>query len=550
MSFTDDNFLEVLGLMLVVATLVVLVTRRLRVPTIVSFMGAGLAVGPLASLFDAPLAVEGTVETIAEFGTVLLLFLVGLELSFARIKQVGKVAFAAGLGQVVFTAAGGYLLCWALGFEPLEGIVLATALTFSSTVVVVKLLDQKGELHALYGRIAVGIFLVQDLVVVLVLALLAGLGSPEALEPSVLLGSIGRAFGGTLGLLAACLLSARFLLPPLFRWAARSPRTIFIFSLGWALLFVEVAHQLELSAEIGAFLAGISIAQLDSADELRRRVHPLMSFFVAVFFVSLGARMELVAAHAYLPEALVLSAFVLLGNPFIFMWIIARFRYSERTCFYTSVTVAQISEFSFVFAAMGVTTGLVGEHVLALVSVVGLLTIMASAYMILYSEPLYRIVRRLGILRMFRAKQEEDLEPAAPRMNDHVIIVGMNDLGRRIATRLCRSGENVLAVDVDRRKLEDLPCRTMVGSFEYPAALEAAALDRAKLLVSALRIETTNKMLIFQAKVHGVPVVAYAVDRSAHAELAKLAPELLIESKSEAGSRLADEVSRMLGEAA
>src|SRR5690606_13589938 len=136
------------------------------------------------------------IEIVGEIGIVLLLFLVGLELSLAKIRDVGKVALAAGIGQVVFTAAGGTLIALALGFSLIESIFLATALTFSSTVVVVKVLDQKGELDSLYGRIAVGIFLVQDLVVIIVLTVLAGLGSAETMTFSSIAWDLGRAFGG------------------------------------------------------------------------------------------------------------------------------------------------------------------------------------------------------------------------------------------------------------------------------------------------------------------------------------------------------------------
>jgi Kef-type K+ transport system membrane component KefB len=217
------------------------------------------------------------------------------------------------------------------------------------------------------------------------------------------------AFGGMTLLLAVAALASKYILPRLFAWVSNSQEALFIWSLSWCFLFVLGAETLELSLEIGAFLAGISLAQLPYNQELRRRVHPLMNFFIAVFFVSLGIQMELSAAQTHIWAAVVLSLFVLIGNPFIFMWIITRLGFGERTSFLTSVTVAQISEFSFIFAAMGLTTGLIGEEILSLIAVVGLITIGVSSYMILYNHGLYRVSRRLGILRIFRAKQ--DVEP-------------------------------------------------------------------------------------------------------------------------------------------
>jgi Kef-type K+ transport system membrane component KefB len=168
---------------------------------------------------------------------------------------------------------------------------------------------------------------------------------------------------------------------------------------------------LSLSPEIGAFLAGISLAQLPLAHDLRRRLHPLMNFFIAIFFISLGVQMELEAATAHWPAAIVLALFVIIGNPLIFMFIIARGGYSERTAFMTSVTVAQISEFSFIFAAVGLSAGLIDDSILALITVIGLITIAVSSYMILYNEGLYEWVRRRGLLRPFRAAQDDDEEP-------------------------------------------------------------------------------------------------------------------------------------------
>jgi Kef-type K+ transport system membrane component KefB len=541
----DSGFLQALGIVVIAGAVVVLAARPIRMPSIVAYIVAGLLVGPITGLVVPETQGHGALEVISEMGIVLLMFLVGTELSFERLRQVGKVALAAGIGQVVFTAAGGLGLCLALGFDWMESIFIATALTFSSTVVVVKLLDQKKDLHSLYGRIAVGIFLVQDLVVVVVLTFLAGLGRGDALDAATVATSLAMAFGGMGVLLVVALLAARHVLPPVFGWASRAPRTLFMWSLAWCFGIVVAAEGMGLSAEIGAFLAGLSVAQLESAHDLRRRMHPLMSFFIAVFFVSLGAQMELTAAQAYWREAAVLSLFVLLGNPFIFMFIIARYGYSERTSFLTSVTVAQISEFSFIFTTLGVTTGLIEPRILALVAVVGLVTIATSAYMILYNRELYGWVSRWKLLRIFRAGLHEDEEPPETRMRDHIVVVGMNDLGRSLVAALHGRGDAVLAIDTDPRKLADLPCRTLSGDVEYPATLEEAGLPQAKLAISALRIEATNKYFTYMCKEMGVDAVVYAPDRAMLDELRGLGAAHLVESKAESGERILAELARL-----
>jgi Kef-type K+ transport system membrane component KefB len=505
-----------------------LLARHARVPSIVVYLITGLLLGPVTGVLE----MSESVRLISEFGIVLLLFLVGLELSFDKIRDVGRVAVVAGLGQVVFTAAGGVGLSVLLGFTLVEAVFIGTALTFSSTIVVVKLLDQKGDLDSLYGRIAVGIFLVQDLVVVVALTFLAGLGG-DALS----FGSISRgvllAFGGMALLLGGALLAGRYVLPRVFGWMSVSLEGLFIVSLCWCFFLVLAAEAMALSVEIGAFLAGISLAQLPYNHELRRRVHPLMNFFIAVFFVSLGLQLQLADAGAQWPAALALSLFVLIGNPLIFLFIIAGLGYDVRTSFLTSVTVAQISEFSFIFAAMGVGAALIGEPILSLVAVIGLVTISASSYMILYSDQLFRLAERLHLLRPFVALSRGAEAPPAQHepLQGHIIVAGMNTLGRRLVHALAKAGEQVVAIDTDHRKLAGLPATTILGSVDRAAVLQAARVETASLVVSALRIEDSNKLLAYRCRRLGVPASIHAFDISVQRDLREIGVEHLILSK-------------------
>jgi Kef-type K+ transport system membrane component KefB len=540
----DLDLLRSLGFMLLAAALFVLPAAKVRVPSIVAYIVAGLVLGPLTGL----LSVDETIEIISGLGIALLLFVVGLELSLDKIRDLGRVALVAGLGQVIFTAAGGFALAMLLGFGVIEGVFIATALTFSSTVVVVKLLDQKKELHSLYGRIAVGIFLVQDLVVIAALTFLSGLGRPEALEAKSVLGGLAVAFAGMVLLCAAALLAARYFLASLFARVASSSDTLFIWSLCWCFLFVMAAEVMELSVEIGAFLAGVSLAHLPYSADLRRRVRPLMSFFIAVFFVSLGIQMELGHAAAHLGPAVVFSLFVLIGNPVIFLWIIARMGYGERTAFLTSVTVAQISEFSFIFAALGLSSGLIDETILSLIAVVGLLTIGASAFMIVYNHALYRLCRRLGLLRPFGARPEEGdegrVEAAKPGggLRGHIIVVGMNALGRRLVEELHFRGETTLAIDTDPAKLHGLPGRTLLGTVEYPSVLDEAGLEGAKLLVSALQIEDTNNLLAYRCREAGVASSIHVFDSSVARQLREIGIGYPMVSKNSGTKRILAEL--------
>lgn len=546
MIFGRSPFFDALGIFVIAAALAALVGRWLRLPSLVSFIAAGLVIGPVTKVVG-PATTPEALELIGEIGIVLLMFIVGLELSLERLREVGKVALAAGLGQVAFTAVLGFGLCLALGFEALESVFIATALTFSSTAVVVKLLDQKNELHTLYGQIAVGIFLVQDLVVIVVLTFLAGLGSGKTMSAGEVVLGLARAFGGMALLLAVCLLGARYVLPVVFGRVAGEPRTLFVWCLAWCLGFVIAADALGLSIEIGAFLAGLAIAQLRFASDLRRRAHPLMSFFIAVFFVSLGAQMELESAGAVWLKGIALSLFVLIGNPVIFIWIIARFGYTERTSFLTSVTVAQISELSFIFAAMGLSMGVISEQILSVVGVVGIVTITISAYMILYNHQLYALLRRTRILGIFGARTGSEKEVVRPPLRDHVIVVGMNDLGRRVARMLHERGETVLAIDTDNRKIAGLDCRTLVGDIDYQSTLDEAGFDGAHMAISALRIENVNKLFVFRCRRAGVPVAVYTYDRPTYEQLEEVGASYLVDTKEQSGKQLMAELERVVG---
>lgn len=536
-------FLPQLGITIVAATVFAALGRLIHIPTIVSYIAAGLLVGPGLGLLKP----GETLGLISESGIALLLFLVGLELSLDKVRNLGRVAAVAGFGQVVLTAAAGYAVSRALGFSTAHASFLAVAMTFSSTAVVVKLLDQKGDLDRLYGRIAVGIFLAQDIVVMALLTLLAGMQG-EAKGTAAMIEGLLPAFGGMALLLVVILAASKWLLARPFSWAAPAPDMLLVFALAWCFAVVMGAHALHLSVEIGAFLAGFGLAQLPYSADLARRVHPLMSFFLAVFFVSLGAKMDLGAAGIDWLAVVVLSLFVLFGKLGLFMAIVSRFGYGERTAFASSVTLAQISEFSFILAGAALGSGWIDETLFAVVGIVGLATIAVSSPMILHSDRLYALSRRFGLLRIFRAKQTEDDAPPAP-MRGHIIVVGMNALGRKIATRLSARGEDVLAIDTDPRKMAGLPCRTMLGNVEYPSVLHEACLGSAKLAVSALQIEATNHLFAFHCKSMGVPCAIHAFDVSVFDDLLELGADYLMTPKVDSAILIRQMVSEQEGKA-
>ena len=522
------------------AAAALLLARAVRLPPMVAYMVAGLAFGPLTGL----VAVGDSVDRISEVGIALLLFLVGLELSLDRIRDIGRVAVLAGAGQILVTAAGGFGLATLLGFTPVAAAFIALAVTFSSTVVVVKLLEHRGELTSLHGRMAVGILLVQDVVVALALTVLAGLGGSGPAGAAAVAAGLGRAFTGTVLLAVVAFLAARWALPRLFAWLARSQEAVFVWSLSWCFLLVLIAHTLHLSVELGAFVAGVALAQLPHNEDLVRRVQPLVDFFLAVFFVSLGIRLDPGAAAGSLGAALALSLFVLAGKPLVVMALLPRFGSDRRTAFMTGLCLGQTSEFSFILASLGLAAGLIDHALLSLIGVVGLTTIGVSATLIGAAGRVRDAAATVGLLAPLGppdpAPLARDAEPSG-----HAIVVGMNTLGRRLVGDLVGRGHDVLALDMDPAKLRGLPCRTLAADAEQPAVLEHAGLARAGLLVSTLQIEDTNRLLAYRARAAGVPASIHAFDASLVRELEALGVAHLMVSKHEGIRQLATEMRRL-----
>lgn len=543
----DTLFIRTLGLIVVAAAVMVLVGRRFGVPSIVSSMLAGFLLVPVLGLVEAGAVGgddAGSLALVSEVGIVLLLFLVGLELSLEEIREVGAVAVVAALGQSLVMAVLVLLLALAMGMGTAGAIILAIAVGFSSTVVVVKQLESRGELDRAFGRISVGILLVQDLVVVIVLTVLAGLSSATgsdasaagavSLGPVAIVLSLLRAFGLMAALLAATLLCARFVLPPIFGRIDRSPAAAMVAALAWCFVLVEAAALMGLSVEIGAFLAGIGLGGLPHRNDLRRRVKPLMGFFIAVFFASLGSRIDLGDLADRWPLALGLTLLVLVVKPPVFRLLTGLMGTDRRTGVDVSITLAQISEFSLILGAAAIAVpGLLTADDVAAIGMLGpvaLVTIIVSVVAMNLRESIHR---RLGTPPESPGP-EEDARAArhVPTPSGHVVVVGMNPLGRGIVHGLAARGRTVVAVDTDARKLAGLPSARVLGDVEHAEARDEAGMAAARLVVCALRIESANRMLALRCRELGVPVVLHAFDRSLRPEFERLGPAAIIDSKA------------------
>ncbi|MGF1457107.1 MAG: cation:proton antiporter [Alphaproteobacteria bacterium] len=437
-------FYEVATL-LVLASTIGFVGLLLRQPLIVSFIVVGIMAGP--SGLDIARSDEA-IDLLAELGIAVLLFLVGLKLDLTLVRTLGPVALMTGLGQVAFTTLFGFFIGLGVGLDVTTSLYVAVALTFSSTIIIVKLLSDKREIDSLHGRIALGFLIVQDIVVVLAMIVLSaiGVGSGEEAAYTDILAVFGY---GALSLLAVGLF-IRFLANPLVERLARAPELLVSFAIGLAALLAAVGHYLGFGKELGGLLAGVALASTPFREAIAARLASLRDFLLLFFFIALGASLDLSILGQSVGPAVVLSLFVLIGNPLIVLLIMMALGYHRRTGFLAGLTVAQISEFSLIFMAMGVSIGHVDETALGLVTLVGLITIAASTYLITYSHTIYAWLEPV-LSRLDPRKDEAGSDPdgMAPGAKHTVILFGLGRYGLAIAEALYSRGWSVLGIDFD-----------------------------------------------------------------------------------------------------
>ncbi|AWK87950.1 sodium:proton exchanger [Azospirillum thermophilum] len=471
--------------LLALASLVGVLGLLLRQPLIVSFIAVGIVAGP-----DVLGLVQSTehIELLAEIGIAVLLFLVGLKLDVQLVRTLGAVALATGLGQVAFTSIVGFFICLALGLDMVTSAYVAVALTFSSTIIIVKLLSDKREIDSLHGRIALGFLIVQDIAVVLAMVVLSAYGVGTGHGPSGF-GIAGVIAGGVL-LLVSVALFIRYGAEPLLARIATMPELMVTFAIAWAVLLASVSDWLGFGKELGGLLGGVSLASTSFREAIASRLSSLRDFLLLFFFIGLGSRLDLGMLGEQLGESFVLALFVLIGNPLIVLAIMGYMGYRKRTGFLAGLTVAQISEFSLIFMAMGLSLGHVRPEAMGLVTLVGLVTITLSTYMIVYSQTLYALVEPL-LAPFERAVpyREESAGAGEVAGSYDVILFGLGRYGREIAKGLTAQGMSVLGVDFDPEAMDRWRKRGhpgLYGDVGDPEFLSSLPLRHSRWVVVAI----------------------------------------------------------------
>jgi Kef-type K+ transport system membrane component KefB/Trk K+ transport system NAD-binding subunit len=481
-----EVFIE-LSIIIGITVIIAGIMKLLKQPLIIGYILAGIIVSPY---FLDILRSPETITTFSQIGVALLLFIVGLSLSPKVIKEVGKVSLVTGVGQIIFTSLIGFFISRLLGFSVIVSLYIAIALTFSSTIIIMKLLSDKKDLERLYGKISIGFLLVQDIFVIILLMVISSfsgrLSNIGSLTPGVI-------FGGLL-LIGGFILVSIYVLPSLSKFFARSQESLFLFSIGWALGLAALFHYIGFSMEIGALIAGVSLSMSPFHYEISSKMRPLRDFFIILFFILLGSQMVFGNINQLVIPAIIFSLFILIGNPLIVILLMGLLGYNKKIGFQAGLTVAQISEFSLILIALGVKVGHLTNEILSLVTVVGLITIAGSTYLILYSDKIYPYLSKY--LSIFERKKLKEKQKDIKKYD--TILFGYNRVGHDILKSFKKLKKKFLVVDYNPKIISDLlkeKVECKYGDVEDSEFLRGLNLKEIKMVVSTIPEFETNLLL-------------------------------------------------------
>jgi Kef-type K+ transport system membrane component KefB len=487
----NAGFFE-LTIILAGAAVLSIIAKMLKQPTILAYLAVGALINYLG-VFD--LTRFEIFDLFSDIGIMLLLFLVGLEINYVSLRLVGKVSLILGVGQILFTTLGGFIMSQMFGFDLLTSAYIGVALSFSSTIIIIKLLSDKKDLNSLYGKISIGFLLVQDLVAVLMLVMLSSMETSGGIDALNLIWAVLKAavlFAGMLWL-------GRKIMPLLFDRVAHSPEILFITSLAWVFALAVLVHQINFSIEIAGFLAGIALANSSEHFQIAHRIRPLRDFFIMLFFVGLGASFTFSSIAGMETEILTFSLYILIGNPLIVMVLMGVLGYRKRTGFLTGLTVAQISEFSLILMALGLKLGHVTGEAAAIVTLVGIITIAVSTNLITYGNNVYRHISTA--LKIFEKRKVTETQINSEGARKPIILVGYHRIGRGLAQGLKK--DDVMVVDFDPSNithLENSGLASIFGDITDEEVFDAANCVKAKLVISTSPDYEDNLLLISRLK--------------------------------------------------
>lgn len=474
----DTIFIQISSLLAITVS-IAFITRMLRQPLIVAYIFGGILCGPF--ILNIVSGDHETYKAFAQFGIVLLLFIIGLNLNFNHLKSIGKVSLITGFGQVIFTAGIGTALLLAINTQMTAALYLAVAITFSSTIIIMKLLSDKKDTDTVYGRHTIGLMLVQDIIAVVLVIALGIMG--------------GKGGGGVeviVPLIAKLIISAvilygisRYLLPRILDKIADSSELLFLFTLTWCFGVASVLSAIGFSLEIGAIVSGIALSSSPYQLEIGSRIKPLRDFFLILFFIVLGSEMSVGSIETIVVPAVLLSLFILIGNPLILYVLFRNLKFTRRNSFLAGLTAAQVSELGFVLLFAGRQAGHIQGNEIAIFTTVAITTILISSYLISYNERIYQFL--LPVFRLFGPDKHQQTDRVTE--NYDAWIIGYHRIGMKVAEAVSDLNIKFSIIDFDPAaiaRLRKTPIPFYFGDVADVEFLEGLPIANSKMIIMTI----------------------------------------------------------------
>ena len=522
------------------------IARVLRAPPVLGYLAMGMIIGPYVAgrtgdewLHFATVADVPTVHKLAEIGVVLLVFAIGIEISFRELVSLGKVIVLGGILQIAVTAALLTPIGLVLGMDTTTAIILGMVGALSSTMVVLKTLTDRGEIHSLHGRLLTGFLLMQDLVFILMIAMLPALNGTGGVD---VLREAGIGVLKTVVIIGGVAILGIKVMPyAMSRITLLGSREVFVLMV-MAIVFAisGLTNFVGLSAALGAFVAGLLLSESDIGHWALAEVAPLRDIFAALFFASLGMLTDpMFIYHHYTEVLAVIGAAVVIK--FLVTTLIVRIAgYLPSTSLLTGVGMGQIGEFSFILVAGALAIGVVDQYFHSLIVVSAVLTMAAGPPAISGGTLLVNVLsRRFRVLRPYRIGDPHGEE--RPRQTfGHVVICGLGRVGSLVAQELREHNVPFTVVDLDPRTLDEWRANgyhTVLGSSDREEVLRAARVPQAGLLVVTTGDPVSVEMTAHQALQlqPGLDIVARVRARSEGEDLHRMGVREVVWPEMEAG---------------
>lgn len=540
----NNVFLQ-LAVVLLLSSFFGFLVLRLKLPLVVAYLLAGVSLS-FAVLFDPSHSV--VLEVLPEIGIAFVLFLIGMELDLREIKSLGKPIVVSAIGQIIVSTFVGFVIAQALGFALAESIFLGLGLAFSSTVVVVKMLLEKHDLNSLYGKLSIGILLIEDLVAIFALMMLTVSSSVLQVGLQQSLPFVALTLKA-LGLFVLTFFLSKYVLEKIFSAVAKSVELLFLTAITWCFVFTSIAILSGFSVVIGAFLAGVALASSPYHLQIQGKIKPLRDFFVTLFFVYLGVQANPRDLLTAWPTILIFTIFALVLKPFLYMFILGRFGFRKHTLFQTSLNLSQVSEFSLVVLLVGVKLGSVTPKALSVMAIVAVASIIASSISIYYSRRIYTLVS--PIIGFFEHKTKTHfMEAVSPDgLDGHIVIIGAHRIGRPLVRYLSREKIPFIVMDFNPHIVEELKqkgANVIYGDIGDPDMYDSLHLEKAKLVVSTASNMNDNELLIEECKRRksSAKILVRAVDNEHAKALKNLGADFVMQPEKVSGMFLASQLKK------